>query len=124
VEVEARKHYYAGSSLIWLDGGQDSERAAHEAAQAIDLWQQALPKMRSLDDEALAHVYQASAHLQLGQLDAAAVAIRPIQDLPACRQTSWIHKRLGRFANMLRKPRYQHTREAADLYDEIQTFAL
>ena len=25
---------------------------------------------------------------------------------------------------MLREPRYQHTREATDLYDEIQTFAL
>jgi hypothetical protein len=79
---------YAGSSLIWLDGGPDAQRAAQEAAQAIAIWEHAPPESRSLDDEALAHVYQATAHLQLRQLDAATAAIRPILDLAPERQIS------------------------------------
>ncbi|MFD8260195.1 DUF6192 family protein [Streptomyces griseoluteus] len=31
--------HVAGSSLIWLQGGRDAERAAREAATAIGLWQ-------------------------------------------------------------------------------------
>jgi tetratricopeptide (TPR) repeat protein len=103
---EAKQHYYAGSSLIWLDGGPDAERAAREAAEAINLWTHEPVETRSLDDEALAHVYQGTAHLQLGQLDAATHAVRPILDLPAERQISWIRKRLARFAGMLRDEPY------------------
>jgi hypothetical protein len=68
-------------------------------------------------------VYQATGHLQLGQLDAARAAIRPILDLPAERQISWIRKRLARFAGMLRDEPYGTAHEAAILYDEIQTLA-
>jgi hypothetical protein len=120
---EAKQHYYAGSSLIWLDGGPDAARATREAGEAIAIWQQEPPETRSLDDEALAHVYQATGHLQLGQLDAATAAIRPILDLPAERQISWIRKRLARFAGMLRDEPYDNAHEAAILYDEIQTLA-
>ncbi|NJC63156.1 hypothetical protein HC028_01305 [Planosporangium flavigriseum] len=120
---EAKQRYYAGSSLIWLDGGPDAQRAAQEAAQAIAMWEHEPPESRSLDDEALAHVYQATAHLQLRQFDVATAAIRPILDLPPERQISWIRKRLGRFAGMLRQEPYDKSREAVDLYDEIQSFA-
>jgi tetratricopeptide (TPR) repeat protein len=120
---EAKQHYYAGSSLIWLDGGHDAQRAAQEAGEAIALWENAPPESRSLDDEALAHIYQATAYLQLGQLDAAADAVRPILDLPPERQISWIRKRLARFAGILRDDRYAGSHAAIDLYDEIQTLA-
>jgi transcriptional regulator with XRE-family HTH domain len=120
---EAKQHYYAGSSLIWLDGGPDAERATQEAGEAIAIWEREPPETRSLDDEALAHVYQATGHLQLGQLDAATAAIRPILDLPAERQISWIRKRLARFAGMLRDEPYGNAHEAADLRDEIQALA-
>jgi hypothetical protein len=36
---EAKQHYYAGSSLIWLDGGHDAQRAAREAGEAIAIWE-------------------------------------------------------------------------------------
>jgi transcriptional regulator with XRE-family HTH domain len=121
---EAKQRYYAGSSLIWLDGGPNAERAAREAAGAIAIWEHEPPESRSLDDEALAHVYEGTAHLQLRQLDAASAAIRPILDLPPERQISWIRKRLGRFAGMLRHEPYNRSKEAADLYDEIQSFAV
>jgi hypothetical protein len=109
---EAKQHYYAGSSLIWLNGAADAERAAREAAEAIAMWTQEPPESRSLDDEALAHVYQGTAYLQLGQLDAATHAVRPILDLPPERQISWIRKRLARFAGMLRGEPYTGSHEA------------
>lgn len=117
---EAKQRYYAASSLIWLDGGADAKRAAREAAAAIAMWQHQPPGQRALDDEALAHIYQATAYLQLGQLDAASVVIRPVLDLPQERQISWIHKRLRRVAAMLRNGPYRRSRQALDLYDEIR----
>jgi tetratricopeptide (TPR) repeat protein len=120
---EAKQHYYAGSSLIWLDGGPHAERAATEAAEAIAGWEQEPPESRSLDDEALAHIYQGTAYLQLGQLDAAAAAIRPILDLPPERQISWIYKRMARFTGLLHRPPFCGSHEAADLHDEIEAFA-
>lgn len=122
--TEAKQHYYAGSSLIWLDGGRDAHRASQEAGEAITIWEREPPQTRSLDDEALAHVYQGTAHLQLGQLDAAAAAVRPVLDLPAERQISWIRKRLARFAGLLRNPPYDRSPEATSLYDEIQALAV
>ncbi len=120
---EAKQRYYAGSSLIWLDGGSFAQRAAIESAEAIAIWEREPAETRSLDDEALAHVYQGTAFLQLGQLDAAAAAIRPILDLPPERQISWIRKRMGRFNGLLHREPFTGSREAADLYDEIEAFA-
>lgn len=116
---EAKQHYYAGSSLIWLAGGKDADRAAVEANEAIAMWENEAPERRSLDDEALAHVYEATAHLQRGDLDQAEAAIRPILDLPANRQISWIRKRMNRFSNMLRMEPYQRSIAARNLHDEI-----
>jgi transcriptional regulator with XRE-family HTH domain len=116
----AKQHYYAGSSLIWLPGEDAAARAADEAATAIAMWEQEPPQTRSLDDEALAHVYQATAYLNLGDLDQAEAAVRPILSLPHNRQISWIHKRLGRFADLLRNDKYHGSKAAADLYEEIK----
>jgi tetratricopeptide (TPR) repeat protein len=120
---EAKQRYYAGSSLIWLDGGPDAARAAREAGEAISIWQRQPADARALDDEALAHVYQGTAYLQLDELGAAAAAIRPILDLPAEQQISWMRKRLARFAGMLRSKRYADASEARELYDKIQALA-
>ena len=78
---------------------------------------------RSLDDEALAHVYQATARLQLGQLEGASEALRPILELPPERQISWIRKRLARTAGMLREEPYVGSIVAENLYEEIQALA-
>lgn len=120
---EAKQHYYAGSSLIWLPGTTDAERAVREASQAIRMWENETPEARSLDDEALAHVYQATAYLQLGDLDASLIALRPVLDLPKDRQISWIKKRLGRIADMLSAERYRGSSLAVDLREEIRSFA-
>ncbi|WP_416901633.1 helix-turn-helix domain-containing protein [Micromonospora echinospora] len=120
---EAKQHYYAGSSLIWLPGAADAERAIREARQAIEMWESETPEARSLDDEALAHVYQATAHLQLNELDATSTALRPILDLPEDRQISWIKKRMDRIAGMLSAEKYHGSSLAKDLREEIRSYA-
>ena len=63
----AKLAYYGGSTLIWLDRPSDARRAVASATTGIQLWQAGDPADRSLDDEALAHVYAALAHVKLGE---------------------------------------------------------
>jgi len=74
---------------------------------------------RSLDDEALAYVYWATALVKLDEVDGAITVLRPIFDLPPERRISWIAKRMRRVGDMLDTPRYSRSPVAADLRDEI-----
>jgi tetratricopeptide (TPR) repeat protein len=120
--TEAKQHYYAGSSLIWLDGGADAARAAREAEEAIALWEHEPAERRSLDDEALAHIYLSTARLQLHDLDGAMEAVRPILELPTDRRISWIDRRIDRVAELLTKPPYDRSPVARDAYCELRTY--
>ncbi|MFH9500572.1 helix-turn-helix domain-containing protein [Streptomyces globisporus] len=111
---QAKQSYYASSSLIWLQGGHDAERAAREASAAIELWQTGPGAERSLDDERLAHIYLATARVQLDDVEGAAEAIGPILALPPEDQISWIVKRADRLAGMLAAPRYAQNRTAIE----------
>ncbi|MFD0529115.1 hypothetical protein ACFQ1I_22820 [Kitasatospora arboriphila] len=106
--------------MIWLNGRENAERAEREATQAIRMWEAESPETRSLDDEALAHVYLGTARLQLGELDGGMAAIRPILDLPEERKISWIGKRLDRFQGMLLQPPYRGSLVAKDAVEEIR----
>jgi hypothetical protein len=119
----AKQSYYAGSSLIWLDGGHDAERAAREATAAIGMWQAGPDEERSLDDERLAHVYLATARVQLGDVEGAAEAIGPILSLPIEEQISWIIKRADRLASMLSAPRFQGNQTAEETVQAIKELA-
>jgi tetratricopeptide (TPR) repeat protein len=120
---QAKQLYYAGSSLIWLPGCENAERAARDAQTAITMWEGESAETRSLDDEALAHVYLGTARLQLGELDGGMAAIRPILDLPEERKISWIGKRLDRFRGMLTQQPYQGSPVARDAVEEIRALA-
>lgn len=120
---EAKLRYYAGSSLIWLDGKADARRAAREASEAISLWSAAPADCRSLDDEALAHVYLATARLQLGEVEGAMNAVRPILELPAERQISWITKRLARLIELLDRSEYKGSLLASSAREELRAHA-
>ncbi|MFC8953725.1 helix-turn-helix domain-containing protein [Streptomyces sp. NPDC057101] len=119
----AKQSYYAGSSLIWLQGGHDAERAEREAATAIELWRNGPEAERSLDDERLAHIYLATARVQLDDVEGAADAIRPILSLPEEEQISWIVKRADRLAGMLSAPRYARNQTAAETVAAISALA-
>ncbi|GGU11383.1 helix-turn-helix domain-containing protein [Streptomyces lateritius] len=119
----AKQSYYAGSSLIWLDGGHDAERAVREASAAIALWQSGPEEERSLDDERLAHIYLATARVQLDDVEGAADAIRPVLSLPLEEQISWIVKRADRLAGMLSAPRYAGNRTAVETVEAINALA-
>lgn len=119
----AKQSYYAGSSLIWLQGGHDAERAEREAVTAIELWQAGPVEERSLDDERLAHIYLATARVQLDDVEGAADAIRPVLSLPLEEQISWIVKRADRLAGMLSAPRYAGNRTAEETVEAINALA-
>lgn len=116
---EAKQAYYTGSSLIWLPEPGDAALALAEAGRAIRLWQHGAAAERSLDDEALAHVYAATAAVTLGELDQVAEWLEPILSLPEERRISWVRKRLLRIAGMLVEPRYASSQLAHDLVDRI-----
>lgn len=119
---EAKQHYYAGSSLIWLNETSDADRAIRESSEAIRLWEGGSDDDRSLDDEALARVYQGTAFLKLGRVEEATAAVRPVLDLPGERRISWIRKRIGRMAEMLAAKRFAGVREADQLQAEVRHF--
>jgi len=104
---------------MWLDGETDVGRAAREAELAIQMWEAEPPATRSLDDEALSHVYAATAHIRLGALDAASQAIAPVLALPPERRISWVVKRLRGVAERLGQ-HFTGSSEAASLRDAIR----
>jgi ATP/maltotriose-dependent transcriptional regulator MalT len=116
---ETKQRYYAASSLIWLDGGDDARTAATEAEAAIAAWEQMPTEQRSLDDERLAHIYLATARVQLGEVEAAAEAMAPVLTLPAEAQISWINKRAHRIGAMLSAPQYRTSAAATALRESI-----
>jgi tetratricopeptide (TPR) repeat protein len=111
----AKQHYYAGSSLMWLPERRDSERAAREAGLAIEMWASEPRQTRSLDDEALAHVYRATALTRLGDIAGANDAVQPILKLPPERMISWIVKRLTELAAHLDAAGSSEARELASI---------
>ena len=118
----AKQAYYSGSSLIWLDGREDAVRARAEALAAIDAWAAGPADERSLDDEALAHVYAATAAVQLHDVEEVAVLLAPILDLPPERRISWIRKRMGRVAGLLLEPPFAGDALADELVERIRDY--
>jgi tetratricopeptide (TPR) repeat protein len=115
---QAKQHYYAGSSLMWSDEEPLLELAAREADLAIGIWEQEPAATRSLDDEALAHIYAATAYAKLRQLDHARQALEPVLSLPPERRISWILARLQGIADTLERD-FPNSDEARALRDDI-----
>jgi hypothetical protein len=116
----AKQAYYTASSLMWLDDKGALALAQDSAVLAISTWQHEPTAQRSLDDEALAHVYLATARLKLGEIDGAMEAVRPIIELPDERQISWIQKRVAELALILDDDRFRHSVTAADAREELR----
>ena len=119
---EAKARYYGGSSLMWLPDKAALQRAVTDSDAAITMWREEPDATRSLDDEALAHVYAATARARLGDLDGAMNAVRPVLGLPPERRISWLTKRVRELAVHLSRGRYAGSALAASAVDELQEF--
>jgi hypothetical protein len=108
---------------MWLHDATALQRAERDSEEAIALWRYEDEQFRSLDDEALAHVYLATARLKLGEIEGAMHAVRPIIELPPERQISWIRRRVSELAELLDTPRFAKSRIAAEAHDEIRSYA-
>jgi len=97
----AKLSYYAGLALIWLPEPDDARRALAAATETIALWEAGDPGDLPEDDHALAHVYAATAAVQLAELDQAAAFLAPVLALPAKRRISWLRKRVRRIGDLL-----------------------
>lgn len=117
---EAKARYYGGSSLMWLPDKVALQRAVTDSQAAISMWQDEDASRRSLDDEALAHVYAATAKARLGDLDGAVAAIQPVLGLPPERRISWLTKRVGELATHLSRNRYAGSALAAAVVDDLR----
>jgi transcriptional regulator with XRE-family HTH domain len=120
---EAKARYYGGSSLMWLPDKTALKRAVDDSGTAIAMWRDEPDAARSLDDEALAHVYEATANARLGDLDRAMEAVRPVLGLPPERRISWLTKRVGELAVHLGRGRYAGSAVAAAVVDELRDWA-
>lgn len=117
---EAKGRYYGGSSLMWLPERDALTRAAEDATAAIEMWQGEPDSTRSLDDEHLAHVYAATAHVRLGDLDSAMMSIRPILGLSPDQRISWLVRRARELAVHMGSERHAGSAFAAACVDQLR----
>lgn len=118
----AKQKYYAASSLIWLRDETSLLTAVKQASDAISIWQGEAGDRRIVDDEALAHIYLATAYLRLGEVDGAMEALGPVLQLPMLRRTSWMHKRLSDLRNILTDARFKNSTSVGNAQQKLQEF--
>jgi transcriptional regulator with XRE-family HTH domain len=113
--TQAKQTYYVGSSLIHLRDDVSSRRAIHGAQQAIDTWASCTKEEAFTKDAILCRLYQAAAHLNLGDLAGVAERVAPVTATPPADRISWVTKRLGDITERLARPPWDSSAEAADL---------
>lgn len=119
----AKQRYYAGSSLMWLTEESVLRRAVVEARAAVAIWHDEPIEQRSLDDEALAHVYEATAQIRLGDIGAGMSAVQPVLDLPEERRISWMVKRVVELAELIKDGPAGGSAEGTTACDSLLGFA-
>ena len=96
-----------------------------DAATALQEVEHALASpSHSYGTTAQMHIAQATAHLNLGALDGARAALRPVFALPADQRLAPLTSRLREVAAALARSPAADTRAAADLQAEIEAFCL
>jgi hypothetical protein len=64
-----------------------------------------------------------TARIKLGEVEGAMEAVRPVIDLPADRQISWIRRRVSELADLLDGPRFTNSVIAAEAREELEATA-
>jgi hypothetical protein len=118
----SKVHFYAASSLIWLPDTDSATTADTEAATAIELFQTGPADERFVTDELLGHVYQATARVHIGDIDAAVDSLRPVLTIPPPHRVSWHRRSLTRVSGMLADTHHRARPAASELREEIAAF--
>jgi transcriptional regulator with XRE-family HTH domain len=114
--------YYASEVLVALGGLDNVRRAVDEATEALALLEADAETRLAADLHAATRLDLASAHLQLGDLDAVAEHTRIVLDLPAESRTVPIMGRMTGTYRALGGPGPADSRLALDLREQIEVF--
>lgn len=107
---------------MWLPDRKALRRAVRDSSEAVAMWAEGLDSTRALADEALVHVYLATAHARLGNLDDTMSVMQPVLSLPPERRISWLRRRVGELAVHLSGGRYAGSALAARAIDELRAW--
>jgi hypothetical protein len=118
----AKQSYCAATARLWL-GGQDSYTdAERDAAHAVGLYEGDPPEQRRLGELCLARLDLAAARLGRDDLDGSAEQLQIVLAIAAQRRIESVSRRLHQVGRTLRRPKYQTSALALDLYDQIHSF--
>ncbi|MER6832257.1 hypothetical protein ABT352_40160 [Streptosporangium sp. NPDC000563] len=115
-----RQLYYIADTYVWLPG-QESE-ADRVAGEAITAYNQASPEERSFGDEAGASADQALARVNMGDLEGAAEALRPVLEMPTEQRIGGVVASAMRVHAALRTPSCLGAGPARTLQQEIEHY--
>ncbi|GGM60000.1 hypothetical protein GCM10012275_33910 [Longimycelium tulufanense] len=118
----AKQIFYAATARLWLGGAPDLVSAERHALEAVELYHAEPPERRRLGELCLARLDLAAARLGRQDLEGAADEVHEVLQVSARRRTDSVHRRLRQVANALRRPHYQTSALAMDLWDEIMSF--
>jgi hypothetical protein len=117
----AKQKYYVASTLMWFSDERSLITAVDNSADAIDIWRQQRQK-EMVDDEALAHIYLATARLKLGEVDGAMEAVAPVTELSKERRTSWMRRRISNLRKLLDVDHFGGSEVAATARQKLYEF--
>ncbi|MEV6927465.1 hypothetical protein AB0M46_23580 [Dactylosporangium sp. NPDC051485] len=118
---EAKQHYYAAGTYVFLDESADFD--AERAAQAaLDLFEDGPDEHRSFSTEAGARAELALARVHAGALDGARDALQAVLDLDPDRRIGGIVHSVNQVHHALRERRYTGSLLAREMRDEIESF--
>jgi transcriptional regulator with XRE-family HTH domain/tetratricopeptide (TPR) repeat protein len=117
--TSAQYHYLAGTTQLWR---HDPAQAIAESAQAIELFQARRPGQPHYGPEALTRIDQARAYLQLGDLEGAHTALRPVLSLSPDLRMEMLTQNLGLARQQLAEPVFRDAAVARELQEEIETY--
>jgi hypothetical protein len=115
--------YYASEIRLALGGASNARHAVEEATEALTLLDNDPETEHAAPEHAAAHLDLAAAQLALGDLDATALHLQTVFDLPAESRTVPIMGRVAGTHQALGAPTLEGTRLAEDLREQIEVFA-
>lgn len=100
----------------------DPEGALHAATMADESWAAGAPLVRA--NWAQIRIGAATAHLDRGDLDAAAAGVAPVLDMPPELRVATVTAYTGNLARRLRARRFQSSQVAGQLLNDLRVFTL